>query len=952
VVTALPKSDVESGTRTLSTKPDASFLQRATYVVDASSYIFRAYYAIRAGLTAPDGTPTHATLGFLQMVQSLIDEHHPARLIFVWDRPEKGERHKVFDQYKANRSAPPEDLGIQIDNVKLALSALGYSQIDAPGFEADDCIATLVRKNIQDPIVVVTSDKDLLQLVGQQVLCLDTMKKKWLGVPEALEKFGVEPTQIAYVQALSGDSVDNVPGAPGIGPKTSTELIQFYKGLDAVIDEAQLRFSKGLSVGASKADPLKGKRIESIANNVDLIRVSLKLVSLYDAPIESALKSFDRTAVNTQAVHDLYSRLGFTRLLERVQSEEHAGSESVTVVAAPRDFLTHTVESQQQLSELLVRAEHSSFFVFDTETKSLDSLSKSNLVGLSFAFDLGHGYYAPLDHASTSVNLSWPETRSMLERFFAGLAQKASSLIFHNAKFDLHVLRAHGLEIPKKLVVHDSMLESFVLDPAERHGMDDLSVKYLKGYRPQSFKEVLGDRANFSEVPLVDASFYSAEDSVITGRLFFELQKRLKESSKLYKVYDELDRPLVRVLADIEEAGVSIDARRLKVYSTALHKELTQLEAEARAVLKTSGVILDDEFNMSSPKQIAQVLYEQLKLPILKKGKTGPSTDVSVLEELAEQHPFPEKLLEIRELNKLLSTYVDALPELIRADSGRVHTDFSQTIAATGRLSSTNPNLQNIPIRTERGKKIRESFVAQDGHQLVGIDYSQIEIRVLAELSGDVELSRAFHDGADIHRRTAALMFSKDEAQVSDTERRMAKTINFGIIYGQSAFGLSKQLKIPKHQAQEFIDNYQRTYPGIKRFADSMIEQAHQSGRVETLIGRQRFLPEINSKNFNLRQFAERMAMNTPIQGTAADLMKAAMIRVHDQLQSRGLKSKIILQVHDELLIEAPLNEVSEAQQLAIETMQDPSLFAPFGYRDFKIKMLAESGSGAHWGEL
>ncbi len=945
--------------------PSDSFIKEAIYLVDASSYIFRAYYAIRSGLKSPSGTPTHATYGFIQMLLSLFEIYQPHKVVFVWDTPAKGYRHELFPQYKANRSAPPEDLGIQIDNTKKVIDTLGIFQTELAGFEADDIIATLVRKNPNKNFVIVTGDKDLLQLVGPNVWCLDTMKNKWSNTTEAIEKFGVKPDQIKFVQALSGDSVDNIPGAPGVGPKTATELVSFFNNLDSVIHEAQeLWRNPEKTKSLEKGNPLKGKRIEAIANNADLIRISLKLVTLNtEVPVNviQLLEEAHPHGYNQDRLSELFGDLGFKKVLDKTKavfgsteitesSSDQAPSEMVTRQELS-PFKTTRVQTVEEFKSLLSEARNSKHICLDTETSSIQVVHSPVLVGLSLALSEDCGFYIPLRHVDSDGNLvvgnlDINEVRSLWNAFI----QNASvTIVLQNAKFDLHVLESEQFLLPKDSQLQDTMIASYCYDPTESHGMDSLSQKYLGGYQPQPFKEVLGANKNFSQVGLESATFYAAEDAVITLKLWNYFKDNLGPQESLYRL---IDRPLMPVLTRMESKGALVDLERLQKLSEEYHIELKNIESQAKTVLQDSGVQVGPDFNLLSTKQMADILYEQLKLPIKKKGKTGPSTDVGALEELESLHPFPKILLEYREVSKLLSTYVDSFPTLVNSKTGRLHTDYSQTLTVTGRLSSSRPNLQNIPIRTDRGKKIREAFVAPAGKILFGADYSQIELRLLAIMSQDQVLIQAFKEGADIHRRTAALILGKSENLVSDEERRMAKTINFGIIYGQTSFGLSKQLGISKTQAQVFIDNYFKTYPGISEFSKKAVQIARDTKTVRTLAGRVRPLPEIDSKNVPLRLFAERSALNSPLQGTAADLIKLAMVKLDHEIQTRFKETALILQVHDELLFETTQNELAELKNLVHATMEDKSIFKDFGVEDFPIVLKVDTGEGRHWGEI
>ena len=955
-------------------QPSPDFLSSAHYIVDASSYIFRAYYGIRSGLQSPKGVPTHATFGFAQMLWSLLDKYKPKNVILAWDRPGKGFRHQIFPSYKANRTAPPEDLGIQIENSRKIVELFGIPQVDVEGFEADDIIASFVAQNSEENFVIVTGDKDLLQLVCPRVWCLDTMKEVWGGPERALEKFGVTPEKIWAVQALSGDSVDNIPGAPGIGPKTATDLILAYGSLPRILDEAQQRQKSG-ELPQNKNDPLKGKRIEALANNRELVELSAKLVKLSaEVPLDKNL--LHSTAhPNSEKLKEFLTDLGFQKMIDRLGTSlnpsansktnielnggiEEAAKPTPLPVTQEKEFKTTLIDSDEKFIQLFEKIKSEALVALDTETFGLDVFDQALMVGLSVCANESEGFYVPLRHTPNSEgeskNISVPTLKKTLSDFFdfrAKLRTKGA-VIFQNAKFDLHVFAREGISIPSDLQIEDTMVASYVWDPSEAHGMDALSQKYLEGYAPLKFKEALGDKKNFSEVDLETACFYAAEDAVVTFKLWKVFEKNLKSDPKLWKIYNDLDRPLVGVLFRIEENGVCVDPQELGAQGRQLKKELAEIESKIGDCLKNSGVTLPEDFNLQSTRQVGDILFTQLKLPSSKQKKTGPSTDVSVLEELRTLHPFPGFLLEYRELTKLLSTYIDSIPKLIEPRTGRVHTDFSQTLTATGRLSSSNPNLQNIPIRTDRGKRIRLAFVASPGNLLVGVDYSQIELRLLAEMSGDPDLCEAFAADKDIHKSTAARIFKVPEEKISSEQRSVAKTINFGIIYGQTAFGLSKQLDISRTDAQKFIDAYFATYPGIRAFSEEMIEKARHDEKIFTLTGRTRPLKEINSKNIPLRNFAERSALNSPLQGTAADLIKAAMIRIDSFLLDEMPEARQILQVHDELLFEVPKEKAEELQNKVVKIMEDPDLLKPFTGISFKVPLKVDAQIGENWGCL
>jgi DNA polymerase-1 len=959
-------------------QPSPDFLKNAIYLVDASSYIFRAYYGLQTNLQAPDGTPTHATYGFLQMVQALFKNHKVTRCALIWDRKGKGFRHEIFPEYKAHRAIPPEDLSLQIENSREAAKLLGIPQFDCQGFEADDVIATAIHRHPEENFVVVTGDKDLLQLVTPRVWCLDTLKDKWSNVEATKEKFGVRPDQVIEVQALCGDSVDNVPGAPGVGPKTALQFIEHFGSLEAVLAAAQRLWAD--PEGRKKGEgPLKGKKLESVAENIEKVRLSLKLVSLSkEVPCELDPDCFKPSVVDRAHLSEWGKKMGFTRVLDSLLQTASLSQSSGTAPAAapageasanestsegvasfeptasseslpPMDLDLLSIRSVGELKAALNSIKDEPVVCFDTETLGQAPWTAGNLVGFSFSGDGTVGYYAPLRHQEPTQNLPVSEALEAVREFIFIHSPK-SRLVFQNAKYDLHVFRSEGLRFPEARV-EDTMLVSFDLDPTQRHGMDALAQRHLE-YVPMTFEQALGEeRENFAQVDLDTATRYAAEDSAVTWRLWQKLSPRL-EIEGVRKIYEGLDRPLVPLLQDMERDGVLLDVPVLRQISHELHPELKAKMQGALQLLRDSGVDVPEDFNLGSPKQIAWALFDQLKLPPGKKTKTGYSTDVEVLEDLSDKHPFPAQLLEVRELSKLLSTYIDALPELVDAGDSRLHTDFSQTVAVTGRLSSLKPNLQNIPIRTERGRRIREAFRAPEGKLLLGVDYSQVELRVLAHISQDVQLLRAFREGADIHRRTAALVLGKDEATVTGDDRRMAKAINFGIVYGQTAFGLAKTLGVSRGQAQAFIDEYFRTYPGIREYMDRIVDSARKLGLVRTLTGRKRPLPDIHSKNPSLRNFAERTAINSPIQGTAADLMKAAMLEVRRTVLPKHKDARLVLQIHDELLFECSPEGVEALKADVVAAMEKQDLLAPFGCEPFALKIRADAAFGPHWGAL
>lgn len=929
--------------------PSQKFLDDALFIVDASSYIFRAYYGLQSELIAPDGTPTHATFAFVQMIRSLTNSFKSKKLVLVWDRKEPSFRAELYSEYKANRSAPPEDLSLQIQNTIKLMELWGYPQLSAAGYEADDIIATLAKRSF-DPVVIVTADKDLLQLVNENVWCLDTKKNQWSNEKEAEEKFGVPPNLIADVQAIMGDSSDNIPGAPGIGPKGAAELIKHFGSLDAVLKTAKERSD---ALDKKYPDPLSGKKLKSIAENIEKVELSLKLVTLaYDAPAE--LTEFVRTPNSPELLAEL-KRLGFRRFVDEVekqlggedrkigQDDLNGGSPvpSEDTFAMPKGNYK-AITSIEELKEVLKKAESCEDFAFDTETHSLDMFQEGNLVGLSFCFNEEDSYYVPLRHKNCE-NLPVAESLKAFEKIF-----DTKNIVFHNGKFDWHQLANDGYIFEGKY--EDSILASFLIDPASSHNLENLAEKYL-GASPTRFSEVVKKGENFSDVALEEATHYAAEDSFLTFKLWKLFKTELAEK-KLLKVYEEIDRPLAYVLFEMERTGVKLDKNYLNTLYRELEQERFQVEESAREILKNENIPEYESINLASPKQLAKVLFQDLKLPVIKEKKTGPSTDVEVLEELSTQHPFPKVLLELRELSKLLSTYIEPLPILVNPKTERLHTHFSQTIAQTGRLASSDPNLQNIPIRTERGNRIRKAFISEEGYQLYSADYSQIELRFLAEFTKDPALCKAFNDKADIHTRTAALIMEKDEKDITSDERRSAKAINFGIIYGQTPFGLSKSLGISRAQASKFIESYFKSYPQLKVWMEEVVKEAREKGEVETLCGRKRKLPDILSKNPPLRNFSERMAINSPLQGTSADLIKLAMIKVQKWIHGSKAPVRMVLQIHDELLFEVKKGYEKEFEPKLKEILEDPNVFKDFTGKALQTPLVTDHGVGKDWGEI
>jgi len=880
-------------------------------LIDGSSYIFRAYFGVRQNLSTSKGLPTNALYGFVTMLQKVVRDECPDYLTVTFDSKEKTFRHEMYADYKANRESPPEDLQKQFPYFERLVAAHNIHSIRVPGVEADDIIGTLTRQGQQAglKVVIVSSDKDMMQLIEPDVEMLDTMKNKRFGKKEVVEKFGVGPDKVIEVMGLMGDSSDNIPGVKGVGPKTAAELIQKFgsiEGLYRRIDEVDKKKLK--------------EKLETDRENAELSR---KLVTIdTDVAVDCSISDLKAMEVNNTALTKIFTELEFSSLIPNQEKKP-----------VQAQHVYQTILTEQAFDELLGDLSSAQEFALDMETTSLHPVEAES-VGISFSFKENEACYIPLTHRYLGV----PEQldkEMVFQKLKPILENPKIGKIGHNIKYDLIVLLSEGVHL--KGISFDTMLASYVLDPARRgHGMDALALELL-GHRTITYKEVAGTGAKqigFDEVEIERATEYAAEDSDITWRLYRNLKPKLTDD--LLELYNKMELPLLDVLAEMEVDGVFVDKQHLADLSKKIEKELRIYE---RKIYQ----IADEEFNINSPKQLAVILFEKLKLPVIKKTKTGYSTDVSVLEELAGQHELPENILAFRQLGKLKSTYVDALPLAIDKKTGRVHTSFNQTVAATGRLSSSDPNLQNIPIRTDMGKEIRKAFIAEGKDKLLSADYSQIELRILAHLSEDETLISAFRKGEDIHSRTAAEIFKTSLDNVDQDSRRMAKAVNFGIIYGLSAFGLSRQLKISMKEARTFIDQYFELYPRIKIYMDSAIAEARERGYTTTIMNRKRALPDIHSKNKQVRQSAERIAINSPIQGSAADLIKVAMINLSRQLKKRKLQSKMILQVHDELVFECPPGEKEEMQTLVKKEME--------GVYKFSVPIIVDMGWGDNWNE-
>lgn len=892
-------------------------------LVDGSSYLYRAFHALPA-LSNSKGQPTGAVYGVVNMLRRLLTDYEPEHVAVVFDARGKTFRDDLYAEYKANRPPMPAELAGQIEPLHQIIAAMGLPLLVVPGVEADDVIATLARQAAKEglPVVISTGDKDLAQLVNGHITLINTMDNSMLDRQGVLDKFGVPPEQIIDYLTLIGDTSDNVPGVPKVGPKTAAKWLQEYGSLDEIV---------------AAADTIKGKIGENLRASLDQLPLSRQLVTCVDdlvlprAPHELLLGKAD-----DGVLRELFSQMEFktwlAELLEDGQSAEIVPDGGKNEIVA-----YETILHEAQLDAWIERLQKSGLFALDTETTSLDYM-QAEIVGLSFAVSARQAAYLPLGHDYPAAPQQL-DREQVLARLKTLLEDPARKKLGQNLKYDMNVLANHGIALQG--IAHDSMLQSYVLDAtATRHDMDSLALKYL-GHKTLAFTEIAGKgvhQLSFNQVPLEQASDYAAEDADITLQLHQALWPRLQAEPSLQTVYEEIELPLIPVLSHMERTGVLVDGARLRAQGNELAEAMLGIE---QAAYSEAG----GPFNLGSPKQIQEILFGRLQLPVLKKTPKGqPSTAEEVLQELAlDGYTLPKRILEHRSLAKLKSTYTDRLPKQINPRTGRVHTSYHQAVAATGRLSSSDPNLQNIPVRTAEGRRIRQAFVAPPGHRLLAADYSQIELRIMAHLSDDAGLLAAFTAGEDVHRVTAAEVFSVPLQEVSSEMRRSAKAINFGLIYGMSAFGLARQLGIDRAAAQEYVKRYFDRYPGVRRYMDEIREQARDQGFVETLFGRRLYVPDIKASNMQRRQYAERTAINAPMQGTAADIIKRAMIAVHAwQLGTDG-QVRMVMQVHDELVFEVAEEFLDEARSEVIQHMETAA--------ELKVPLLVETGAGLNWDE-
>jgi len=911
---------------------------RKLVLIDGSSYLYRAFHALPP-LTNSKGEPTGAVLGVLNMLNKLVKEEAPERIAVVFDAPGRTFRDELFEQYKAHRAPMPDDLRAQVQPLLDAVAAMGLPLLRIPGVEADDVIGTLALRGAEAgySVLISTGDKDMAQLVGPQVQLVNTMSNTRLDRVGVKVKFDVFPEQIVDYLALVGDASDNIPGIRGVGPKTAAKWLNQYRTLDDIL---------------AHADEIPGKVGENLRGDLAMLELSRKLATI-DTGLELGLTPDTLIAAeaDVERLRELYTRLELRLLLKNLgplpTAADASGAPatppplapealvvSVSVATQPRHYTK--ISERAVLADWLDKLSAAPLASFDTETDSLNYM-RARIVGLSFAVTPGEAAYVPLghDYAGAPEQLNLEE---VLAAFKPWLEDATRPKLGHHLKYDAHVLANYGITIAGQR--YDSMLESYVLNSvANRHDMDSAAERYL-GLKTITYEEVAGKGAKqitFNQVDVDRATEYSAEDADVTLQLHRALWPQIAALPRLASLYESIEQPLVPVLFRMERTGVLVDRELLRVQSGQLARRMLELETEAHR--EAGGV-----FNLDSPKQLQEILFGKLGIPVMRKTPTGqPSTAEDVLEELAANHALPRLILEYRGTAKLKSTYTDKLPEQIEPSTGRIHTSYHQAVAATGRLSSSDPNLQNIPIRTPEGRRIRQAFIAPAGSRLVAADYSQIELRIMAHLSDDASLLRAFAEDRDIHQATAAEVFGVSSTAVSSDQRRSAKAINFGLIYGMSAFGLARQLGIGRGEAQKYVDLYFERYPGVKKYMDETRQRAHEMGFVETVFGRRLYLPEIQSRNQALRQYAERSAINAPMQGTAADIIKRAMIDVDAWLRDSPSHGRLIMQVHDELVLEVPEAQVDHVvRELRVRMARAA---------DLKVPLKVEVGVGLNWDE-
>ncbi|MGD8548203.1 MAG: DNA polymerase I [Desulfobacterales bacterium] len=886
---------------------------KTLYLIDGTAYIYRAYHAIRS-LTNSNGLPTNAAFGFTRILIKLIEDRSPEYVVMFFDAKGPTFRHKIYKEYKANRPPMPEDLSVQIPHIKKITQGFNIPVMEMQGFEADDLIGTFRLRAEQAgfSVVMVTGDKDFVQLVTDNAIIWDPMKEKTIDIKAVRQSYGVEPGQMVDVMGLSGDSSDNIPGVPGIGPKTALTLIKTFGSMDRLYEQLDKITKK--------------KQHQNLIQYKAQAFLSRKLVKINtDVPVAFNPEDLKLRKPDHTKLSSLFKMLEFRQLQKDFPKEADLSKKQYI-----------TVLDTESLSDLVTRLKTSILFAVDTETTSKDPM-KAELVGLSFSMKTDEAFYIPLAHDYPDVP-DQLELNAVLNMLKPVLENPDIKKIGQNIKYDWIVLKHYDINLAG--VIFDTMLASYLINPSKRaHNLDQIALDFLD-HKTTTYEEVAGKGkkgVRFAEVPLEKAAPYSCEDSDITFMAYHVL-KPLLEKMDLMELMENVEMPLIPVLMKMEMTGISVNRDKLRDLSKSFEHQLEQIEASIYS-------IAGETFNIRSSQQLGYILFEKLKLPVQKKTvkKTGYSTDVNVLTALADQHELPELILRHRALSKLKSTYTDALLDLVHPETGRIHTSYNQTVTATGRLSSSDPNLQNIPIRTEQGMEIRRAFIPRQGWTLVSADYSQIELRILAHYADDEILIKAFKDDEDIHTRTATEVFQVFPSMITPELRRQAKAINFGIIYGMSPYGLSKELNISRKMAKTYIDNYFARYSGVKKFVDQTIAVARETQKTSTLLGRIRLLPDINSANKTVRDFAERIAINTPIQGTAADLIKLAMIHVDAAFSEKNLNAAMLLSVHDEIVFEVPPTELETAKILVKEIME--------GIWDLKAPLKVNITSGGNWAE-
>ena len=881
-------------------------------LVDGSSYLYRAYHALPP-LTNSKNQPTGAIKGVISMIKKILIDHPESPLAVVFDAKGKTFRHDMYSEYKANRPPMPEDLVQQIEPIHKIISLMGIKLIMIPGVEADDVIGTLAEQARQKKLnaVISTGDKDMTQLVCENVSVVNTMSGELLDESGVLKKFGVGPELITDYLALIGDKSDNVPGVDKVGPKTAVKWLNEYSDIEGVKENSE-------SIG--------GKVGENLRSSIEMLDLAHELVKIKtDVELELGIEDLARLEPDTEKLTEIYKELEFNAWLQEVPEKK------TTTTKVNSSYIC--ISSQDLLEKVIKNASKAKTIAIDTETTGLDYMD-TDLVGISLSYKPGEAYYIPINHHDDTVNQL--KLNVVLDALKPVLESSKNKIIGQNIKFDRNVLAKYGINISS--IKNDTMMMSYVLDAsATRHNLDALSSYYLN-YKTSTFEDVAGKgvkQITFDQVPIEEATNYAAEDADITLRLYEELNPKLESVASLKKLNDEIEIPLIEVLSEMEQNGAILNSKILSSQSKDLENRIKKLEKKAYE-------IAGEEFNLGSTKQLREIFFDKLNYRIIKKTPGGqPSTDEKVLVELAEEYELPGVLLEHRTLSKLKSTYTDKLPGQISETTGKVHTSFHQAVTTTGRLSSSDPNLQNIPIRTEDGRRIRQAFEPSKGHRFISADYSQIELRIMAHISKDVGLLQAFQEGEDVHSKTASEVFDVAIEEVTADLRRNAKAINFGLIYGISAFGLGKQLGISRNLAAEYMAMYFEKYPGVKKYMESTKDFASQNGYVETLFGRRLYLRDINASNAIRRQASERAAINAPVQGTAADIMKIAMIKTHQAIKAENVKAKLILQVHDELILDTPKKEIDSVINLLTDSMM--------GAASLDVPLEIDVGVGDNW---